>query len=125
MHSPTIPLAPLQITFPFSKTGGVTSPLQIADTATSSSRQLTLSSSTSKALRLELPASPVGPGGPTSPRSPPLLLDLPWDLAIQAIPVGLARRQRLAVQRGARLSLAARWPAASSPAIASEGAGHD
>ncbi len=69
MHRPTIPVAPLQVTFPFSKTGGMSSPLQIAETAISSSLQLAISSSTSNALKLELPASPGGPGGPASPRS--------------------------------------------------------
>src|SRR6202030_2914272 len=67
---PTIPAAPLQLTFPYSKTGGVSSPLQIAETAISSSRQLVMSSSTSNALRLELPAAPCCPDGPASPRSP-------------------------------------------------------
>jgi hypothetical protein len=70
MHRPTIPVAPLQLTFPFNKTGGVISPLQIAETGISSSRQLVRSSSTSKALRFELPAVPCGPDGPASPRSP-------------------------------------------------------
>jgi hypothetical protein len=78
-HRPTMPLAPLQLTLPFWKTGGPPTSLQIADTIISLSSQAVMSSFTSNARKLEGPASPraplapgapEGPGGPISPRMP-------------------------------------------------------
>ena len=66
-HRPTMPLAPLQLTLPFWKTGGPPTSLQIADTITSLSSQAVMSSVTSNARKLEGPASPLAPLAPGAP----------------------------------------------------------
>src|SRR5579871_3834228 len=70
MHSPTIPDAPEQTTFPSCNTGAPPGALQIAETRISPASQAALSPPTSNARRFELPAGPAGPASPVSPLAP-------------------------------------------------------